>query len=51
MAADPGETVNLADDPALADVVRRMRDRLLAWLSRTADQIPEDEDRCGWPEP
>jgi arylsulfatase A-like enzyme len=49
MTADPGETVNLADDPAMADVVRRMRDRLLEWLSRTADHIPEDEDRCGWP--
>jgi len=49
MQADPGETNNLAADPAMADVVAGMKDRLLAWLSRTADQIPEDEDRCGWP--
>ena len=49
MDADPGETANLADDPAMADVVRRMRDRMLEWLSRTTDQIPADEDRCGWP--
>ena len=49
MAADPGETTNLADDPAMAETVQRMKYLLLEWLSRTADQIPEDEDRCGWP--
>jgi len=50
MNADPGETRNLIADPAMADVVRAMRARLLEWLSRTADQIAEDEDRCGWPD-
>ncbi len=49
MQADPDETNNLAEDSAMTDVVRRMRGRLLEWLSRTADQIPADEDRCGWP--
>ncbi len=49
MRADPGETSNLADDPALATTIRRMKGRLLEWMSRTADHIPEDENRCGWP--
>jgi len=49
MEADPGETTNLADDPAMAEIIRRMRDRLLAWMSRTADHVAEDEERCGWP--
>jgi arylsulfatase A-like enzyme len=50
MHADPGETTNLADDPAMAETLQRMKNTLLEWLTRTADQIPEDESRCGWPE-
>jgi len=50
MNADPGETVNLADAPEHADTILRMKGMLLEWLSRTTDQIPEDERRCGWPE-
>jgi arylsulfatase A-like enzyme len=50
MQVDPGETVNLADAPEHADTVLRMKGMLLEWLSRTTDQIPEDERRCGWPE-
>ena len=50
MANDPGETTNLAGGPEFDAQIRAMRDRLLAWLSRTTDQIPEDEDRCGWPQ-
>ena len=50
MQADPGETVNLAGDCAHDQTVRRMKDLLLEWLSRTADQVPEDESRCGWPD-
>ena len=49
MNEDSGETVNLADRPEFEEQIRTMRDKLLAWLSRTADQIPEDENRCGWP--
>ena len=50
MNEDPGETVNLADRPEFDMKIRQMRDKLLAWLARTADQIPEDEFRCGWPD-
>jgi arylsulfatase A-like enzyme len=50
MQDDPGETVNLAAEPAHGDTVLRMKDMLLEWLSRTTDQIPGDESRCGWPE-
>ncbi len=50
MQADPGETVNLASGPEYRETVLRMKGLLLEWLSRTTDQIPEDESRCGWPE-
>ncbi len=50
MQADPGETVNLAGLDEHAATQLRMKDLLLDWLSRTADQVPTDEARCGWPE-
>ncbi|MBQ4354084.1 MAG: sulfatase-like hydrolase/transferase [Clostridia bacterium] len=37
MLEDPDETHNLIDEPALADVVREMSDRLEAWFDRYAD--------------
>lgn len=43
--ADPRELHNRADDPALADVARRMRDRLLTHFLETADVVPHDIDR------
>ena len=49
MNKDPGETLNLADRPEFEGQIRSMRNAFLAWLSRTADQIPADENRCGWP--
>lgn len=37
MAGDPGETVNLVDDPAYADVVADLDARLTAFFSEYAD--------------
>jgi hypothetical protein len=42
--ADPGERCNVAGDPAHADVVRELRDRVLAWLVETSDVIPLTRD-------
>jgi arylsulfatase A-like enzyme len=41
---DPGETVNLAGTPALADVEAAMRDATLRWLFETSDVVPWDAD-------
>jgi arylsulfatase A-like enzyme len=42
--ADPGEHRNVAGDPAHADVVRDLRDRILSWLVETSDVIPLGRD-------
>jgi arylsulfatase A-like enzyme len=39
-AADPAELVNLSGQPQLADVERRLRERVLDWLLATADVVP-----------
>ncbi|SEH02167.1 Arylsulfatase A [Nonomuraea solani] len=38
--ADPGELVNLAGRPEVADVEGRLRDAVLRWLLETADVLP-----------
>jgi len=43
-ARDPGESANLAEDPAHADTVRACRERVLRWLVETGDVIPWDSD-------
>jgi arylsulfatase A-like enzyme len=40
LETDPEETVNLAARGECADMVRAMKDRLLAWYLRTSDSIP-----------
>jgi len=37
---DPNETRNLAGDPAYAEALTGMRDRLDAWMKRTEDPLP-----------
>lgn len=37
--ADPGELVNRADDPACADVLRRMRERMGEWMREIRDPL------------
>lgn len=39
-ATDPRELVNRAQDPALANVVREMRDAVMRWSVETSDVIP-----------
>lgn len=41
--ADPQETVNLIDDPAMAGVVADLRAAMLEWLVATSDVIPADK--------
>ncbi len=42
---DPAELDNRIDDPALAEPLRRLRDRLLTFYLRTGDTVPHDTDR------
>ena len=43
---DPGETQNLASEPALRDIVREHRERLRIWMDKTGDtfQMPRELD-------
>jgi arylsulfatase A-like enzyme len=41
---DPEETMNLVDDPAVADVARTMRDGILEWMVDTSDVLPDPPD-------
>ena len=41
---DPHEQVNRIDDPAYAERVAAMRDRLLTWYQETADWVPNRKD-------
>ena len=45
MVSDPGELRNLAEDLGYKHVLRRMKDRLVAWLNRTRDDIGSED---GW---
>ena len=41
---DPGELCNRIDDPACAEAVARLRERLLRWTVETADTVPRTTD-------
>ena len=41
---DPGELHNLIDDPACADVLAELRERLLTWYQTTCDVVPYKTD-------
>ena len=41
---DPHEQVNRIDDPAYAENVKAMRERLLGWYQETADWVPNRKD-------
>jgi arylsulfatase A-like enzyme len=45
LRTDPGEQVNRIDDPALADVLERLRDRMLSFYLETSDVVPHRTDR------
>ena len=42
---DPQELHNLIDDPAYAEVLRTLKERMLTWYMETADVVPFDIDR------
>ncbi len=42
---DPQEIRNLIDDPAYADVILRLKERMLTWYMATCDIVPSDTDR------
>ena len=44
LRADPGELRNLIDEPAYADVLAQLRDRLLTWYQETCDVVPRETD-------
>ncbi len=44
LEADPAELHNRIDDPALAEVQRALKDRLLRFFLETADVVPHDTD-------
>jgi arylsulfatase A-like enzyme len=45
LRSDPSELVNRIDDPSLASVLARMRERMLTWFVETGDAVPFDVDR------
>ena len=44
LRADPGEVHNRIDDPALADVLAGLKERLLTHYLETCDVVPRDAD-------
>ncbi|MPN38012.1 hypothetical protein SDC9_185534 [bioreactor metagenome] len=50
LEADPGETTNRVQDPALMPVLSRMRLDMLKWLQATDDVVPFDYDQRFTPE-
>lgn len=49
VVSDPGELHNLANDLGYKHVLRRMKERLVAWLHETGDSIGEDDPWKGTP--
>ena len=47
LAKDPGELNNVIDDPAYADILVKLKDRMLRWYMETCDVVPFDTDRRG----
>ena len=47
LRTDPQELHNRIDDPALADVLRRLRERMLKFYFETSDVVPFTTDRRG----
>jgi arylsulfatase A-like enzyme len=47
LRVDPQELDNRIDDPAYADDLARLKDRLLTFYLDTGDVVPQDTDRRG----
>jgi arylsulfatase A-like enzyme len=48
LTKDPGETHDVIDDPAYADVLHSLERRMLHWYMETADVVPRDIDERGF---
>jgi arylsulfatase A-like enzyme len=44
LKADPQELNNVVDDPAYAQVLNQLKDRLLNWYQETCDVVPFETD-------
>lgn len=44
LVSDPTESTNRIDEPAMSDVIRDMKDRLMRWYLVTGDTLPMDLD-------
>jgi len=42
---DPGELHNVIDDPAYAQIIAQLKDRMTTWYMETCDVVPLDTDR------
>ncbi len=47
LTKDPGELHNVVDDPAYAEVLAQLKDRMLTFFLETGDVVPFDTDRRG----
>jgi arylsulfatase A-like enzyme len=47
LVADPQELHNRLDDPACAEILATLRERLLQWFTETADVVPLTPDQRG----
>ena len=45
LKADPGESVNLIDEPAMQPLITEMRNRTLRFMVETCDTVPRKENR------
>ncbi len=45
LRTDPQETHNVIADPAYADVVATLKERMLTWYMETCDVVPFDTDQ------
>ncbi len=45
LVQDPNEEHNVAEDPAYADVLSTLRERLLRWYMETCDVVPQQTDK------
>ena len=42
---DPGETRNVVDEPAYADALIQLKERMLSWYMETCDVVPFETDK------
>lgn len=47
LRSDPGETKNRINDPALAEIVSGLKDRLLTFYQETCDVVPHETHQRG----